>query len=131
MNAGEFNTRLIDAMRLIRAAEQAYHDQIAEWADAERRYKLGTALATTSVGPSKNAGERDAKAETIEVLVAGETTTVNELRWRAHRAENMMNACKLSLQARMAELSALQSEASLAKEEARFLTTAPSAAVGT
>jgi hypothetical protein len=127
MNAGEFSGKLIQSARAISAAEDEYRGAIERWATAERLYKRRQAIATTNVTEFRNAADREAQ---VELLPFEDKQTVGDLRYEAHLAENMMNACKLALQARMQELSALQSYASLAKEEARFDRTAPSEVMG-
>lgn len=134
VGSADFNRRLLDQVQLIRTAEDEYRQAIATWAEAERLYKLGQAVAYVHVTGAKNAGERDARAEEMDLHALRGSfdpgTTINGLRHAAHLAENMMNAGKLAVQNRAAELSALQSEANLAKEEARFIRSAPHEVVG-
>lgn len=129
VTAAEFNLRLVNQVRRIRAAEDEYRQAIDAWVDAERDYKRAQAIVVAMIEPDsyKNAGERDAKAELMPLAGGG---TVNDLRRTAHRAEAMVNACKLACQHRAGELSALQSEAALAKDELRLATYGPSGAEG-
>lgn len=126
MNAGEYNQRLIAQVKRIRGAEAEYEARIGAWAEAERVYKRAQSRAYLQV-EGRNVAEREARAE--EFLL-GDGENVNDLRYAAHLAEGMMNAAKLALQNRSAELSALQSEASLAREEAKFAAFAPSEVQG-
>ena len=133
MNAAEYNQRLVAQVRRIREAEQNYGAAIDEWATAERLYKLGESIAYAHVSEFKNADDRRAKVE-VEPITLPEIdlpTTVNTLRYVAHLAESKMNACKLAVQNRASELSALQSGASLSKAEAEFTKWAPEEVVGT
>lgn len=127
MDAGSFNVRLIAQVKRIRQAEAEYEARIGAWAEAERVYKRAQSRAYLQV-EGKNVAEREARAE--EFLL-GDGENVNDLRYAAHLAEGMMNAAKLALQNRASELSALQSEASLAREEARFMGTAPAEVIPT
>lgn len=127
ITAAEFNQRLVNQVRRIRGAEEDYREAIEGWADAERRYKRAQAFAYVQITDAKNAGERDARAEMMPLADGG---TINDLRYEAHLKEGLMNAAKLACQHRAGELSALQSEAALAKEEARFANYAPSGTEG-
>ena len=129
VTSDDFNARLIAQVRRIRAAEDEYRRAISQWAIDERLYKIGQAVAVVAVGEAKNAGERDAKAELIPLErlhpEMPKDANVANLRFLAHQSEHLMNAAKLAVQNRNSELSALQSEASLAREEARLIRTEP------
>lgn len=128
MNAGEYNVRLLAAVEAIHAAEAEYARTITVAANAERAYKRREAIALTTVADYKNADDRRAKAE---LLAFEDGATLGDLRYAAHLADGLKDAAKLAVRNRGAELSALQSEASLAKEEARFLSSAPREVVPT
>lgn len=118
MNTAEYNRRLLMVVAEIRTAEFEYRESIEAWAEAERRYKRAAAYAVPAVGPCRTIGERDAKVEVYPLADGG---TVNDLRYDAHLKEGLVNASKLAVQNRHAELSALQSEAALARSEAELL----------
>jgi len=126
VNAGEYNTRLVAQVKRIRAAEEEYAARIPAWSEAERLFKLGWSKALLQV-EGKNADERSARAEVemVKLEDIDEPISPNALRYSMRLAEGMMNAAKLAAQNRVSELSALQSEASLAKEEAKFANFAP------
>lgn len=117
MNAAIFNQRLRAAADAIRDAESAYRDAIAEAAETERRYKQAEAMALIRVSSFKNAADRAAQAELLEFP---DDDTLGDFRYRAHLAEGLKDAAKLALRNRGSELSALQSEAALAKQEMQF-----------
>ena len=133
MNAAEYNQRLVAQVRRIREAEHDYGKAIDTWAEAERLYKLGESKAFAMIYEYKNADDRRAKVEVAQVNLdeVDQPITVNTLRYLAHLAEARMNACKLAVQNRASELSALQSGASLSRAEAEFTKWAPEEAVGT
>lgn len=127
MNSGEFTQKLLQAASAIRTAEDDYRRCIEVAANTERAYKRREAIALTTVDHYKNADDRRAQAE---LLPFEDGNTVGDMRYAAHLAQGMMDAAKLALRNRGQELSALQSQAALAKEEARFMSTAPSEVIG-
>ncbi len=126
-SSGEFNTRLMAAAQAIREAEAEYRSRIGEAAEAERAYKRREAIAMTTVSEYRNADDRRAQ---VELLRFEDGHTIGDLRYAAHLAEGLKDAAKLAVRNRGQELSALQSEASLAREEARFIQTAPGEVIG-
>lgn len=116
LTSASFNERLIRQVKRIRDSEEEYARCIHAWVGAERDYKRAQALAFVQV-EGKSADERNMKAE-LQPLAGG--GTVNDLRYAAHLAEGLMDAAKLAVRNRAAELSALQSEAGLAKAETNF-----------
>ncbi len=127
MNSGEMNLRVMACAQAIREAEAEYRARIEQHAEAERVYKRREAIAMTTVSDYRNADDRRAQ---VELLKFEDGRTVGDLRYAAHLAAGLMDAAKLAVRNRNSELSALQSEASLAREEARFIQTAPSEVIG-
>lgn len=122
MQAAIFNVKMLEIVKAIAEAEDEYQRCIRAWALAEKNYKRREAKAFLHIDDAKNVREREAKAETLEFQ---DKQTLTDLRYEAHLAQGLMDAAKGAHRARMAELSALQSEANLAKEEARFARTGP------
>jgi hypothetical protein len=127
MNSGEMTRRVLACAQAIRESEAEYRRCIEAAADCERRYKRREAIALLEVTSYKNADDRRAQAE---LLPFADGNTLGDLRYAAHLAQGLMDAAKLAVRNRGQELSAIQSEAALAKAEAGFLSTAPMEAVG-
>lgn len=126
MNSGEYSQRLLDVVKEIRAAEAGYREAIQQAAGAEKAYRRRQAIARQQIRgeekPPKNADEINDRAELLEFA---DHMTVGDMRYARDLARGLEDAAKLLLRARTGEMSALQSEASLAKAEAEFERTAP------
>ncbi len=114
MNAAELNVRMLAVVKRLHEAEDEYERCIREAVLAEKRYKAFEAAAFLRVSGS-NVAERHARAEQLD------GGNLNDLRCAAHLADGLRDSAKQALRSRQSELSALQSEASLAKAEAQFL----------
>ncbi len=129
MNAGEYNHRLLDVVRAIGAAEDAYREAIARAANSERAYRRREAIASQTVrggaNPPKNQSELSAMVELLEFK---DGATVGDLRYQRDLDKGMMDVAKQVHRAKVGEMSALQSEASLSRAEAEFIRTGPETA---
>lgn len=126
MNSGEYNQRLLDVVKAIGEAEVGYRQAIDKAANSERAYKRRQAIARQQIRgeekPPKNADEINDRAELLEFK---DGASVGDMRYQRDLDAGLMDAAKLWLRAKSQEMSALQSEASLAKAEAEFIRTGP------
>lgn len=126
MNAAEYNQRLLAVVKAIGDGEEIYRQAIAKAANSERAYRRRQAIARQQIRgeekPPKNADEINDRAE---LLAFQDGSTVGDLRFQRDLDRGLEDAAKLALRARTQEMSALQSEASLAKSEAEFIRTSP------
>lgn len=126
MNSGEYSQRLLDVVKAIREADEIYRQAIAKAANSERGYRRRQAIARQQVrgevNPPKNADAVDDRAELLEFA---DGATVGDMRYQRDLDRGLMDAAKQLQRAKIQEMSALQSEASLSKAEAEFERTAP------
>jgi hypothetical protein len=126
VDSAEYNQRLLAVVKAIGEGEEAYRQAIAKAANSERAYRRRQAISRQQIRgeakPPKNADEINDRAELLEFA---DGATVGDLRYQRDLDRGMEDAAKISLRAKTQEMSALQSEASLAKSEAEFIRSGP------
>jgi hypothetical protein len=113
MNAAELNMQLLDAANNLRASLEDLYQRSIEYAKAEQAYRAGKATAYLST--TGTVSERDARAE----------NAINELRFRRDMADGLKLSALEAVRSNRGILSAMQTLASLSKEEAAFARTGP------
>jgi hypothetical protein len=136
MNSHEFSQRLIALSRDLRQASADLESQARGYALAERLYRMERARAYLQA-KGKTVGEREANVDLAPITGderispnerRSEPDTVSDLRYRRDLAEGLKVAALERVRSARQEVSALQSLASLAKEEAAFDRVGPGAA---
>jgi hypothetical protein len=115
MNAGELNQQLLDAAERLRQSLDDLYQRSVEYASAEQAYRHGKAVAFLSTTGAKTVAEREARAE----------NAINDLRYRRDMAEGLKVSALEAVRSNRGILSAMQTLASLSKEEAAFARTGP------
>lgn len=113
MNAAELETRLDDAASSVRASLADLEKRSIDYAKAERTYRM--AKATAYLASTGTVSEREARAE----------NAINEVRFERDMAEGLRGSALEAVRSYRGLLSAVQTLASLSKEEAAFARTGP------
>jgi hypothetical protein len=115
MNAGELNQQLLNAAEALRKSLDDLYQRSIEYASAEQAYRHAKAVAYLSTEGAKTVAEREARAE----------NAINDLRYRRDMADGLKLSALEAVRSNRGILSAMQTLASLSKEEAAFARTGP------
>ena len=112
--------QLLEASRALDAALDELRSQTTAWASAERGYRHAKAVAYLR-SEGRNVQERESNAEAV-MFPAG---TLGDVRFARDQSEGLKVAALEAVRSRRAQLSAIQTLASLSKAEAEFARVGP------